>query len=92
MHLTAVNANVAIDQATPVLDNLGEVVVKLLEVDHSVLTAVHQGETELILLVICSIDEHIHDGCELVKHDPTVLVSVEHFEDTVSQEWMLLLT
>ena len=56
MHLVSINANVAIDKAAPMLNDLWEIVVKLLEVYHTILFAVHQSETELMLLVLWSID------------------------------------
>lgn len=91
LHFTAVDPDVAIDQAAPVVDYLGEVLVELFEADQSVAVDVHQGETELTLLVLRPIAEHVHNGHELVKQDYAVSIGVKDFENSVRQVGVLLL-
>lgn len=73
----------AVDQTTPVADNLVKVLVEFFETDHPVRINVHQGEAELALLIIGSIAKDVHDRDELVEDDHAVTVRVKHFEDSV---------
>ena len=80
-----------VNHAAPVGHHFGYVGIELLKVEIARPVVVHQGKTEETPLNLISIDEHVHDGRELIEIDEAIAGHVKDLKDAVSQEWMLLL-
>lgn len=75
------------------LDNLGEVVLKLLVLNDTAIPFVHEPKTELVPLFLAPIAQDVHDPDERLKDELVIAPLIAHkdFKYTVRQKWVLIL-
>ena len=60
------------------LDNLGEVVLKLLVLNDAAVPFVHEPETELVPLFLAPIAQDVHNAHKRLKHQLVIAPLIAH--------------